>query len=91
MEDNLESLISELPQTSKKTGEPTAIAIPGWKHDLIEEKLRSRGVVFKNTQESGSEIAQGRNKEGRWVIETQRLSPTPHSILLFDPKPHPKW
>ena len=82
-------LIRELPQASKNTGKPMALTIPGWKHDLIEKKLRSRGVVFiKNTQEAGSEVAYGRNKEGRWVIETQRFSPTPHSVVLFDPKPH---
>jgi hypothetical protein len=67
-----------------------ALNILGWKHDLIEEKLKSRGVVFiKNTQESGSQVTYGRNKEGRWVIETQRFSSTPHSTVLFDPRP--KW
>jgi len=89
MDENLDSL-RELPEASKKTGEPMALNIPGWKHDLIEERLKSRGVVFtKNTQESGFQVTQGRNNEGRWVIETQRFSSTPHSIVLFDP--HPKW
>ena len=83
--------IRELPQASKNAGEPMALTISGWKHDLIEQELMSRGVVFmKNTRETGSEVVYGRNKEGTWVIETWRFSPTPHSVVLFDPKSNPK-
>ena len=86
MEGSLEYLINSLPAHAQKAGEPLAVAIPGWKHDLITDRLKRRGVVFENRSPFGPETdAEGFNKEGRWIVQTDRLGPHPRSVILFDP------
>ena len=82
----LESLINSLPAHAQKAGEPLAVAIPGWKHDLITDRLEKRGVVFQNRNPFGPETdAEGFNKEGRWTVQTDRLGPQPQTVILFQP------
>jgi hypothetical protein len=83
----LEYLINSLPAHAQKAGEPLAVAIPGWKHDLITDRLKRRGVVFEKRNPFGPENdMEGFNKEGRWTVQTDRLGPQPQTVILFRPK-----
>lgn len=92
MNNPIRSLINSLANQATKARQPLAITIPGWTHDLITQKLRNRGVVFTMRNKYGPEAdEEGTNKEGRWIVKTERLGPTPHSVILFQPATCPDY
>jgi hypothetical protein len=89
--ETLESLIRELPEASNKTGEPMALTIPGWNHDLSGGKTQEQGrrVHKKHT---GVRIASRLRKKqgGKMGHQHTETLPTPHSTVLFEPHPTKK-
>lgn len=81
----IDSLMQSLVAEATNAKQPLAVTIPGWMHDLITARLKNRGVVLNMKNKYGPESdEEGHNKEGRWVVKTERFC-NPHSVIIFQP------